>query len=243
MSASPPVRVLVWNEFLHERTPDDPAAEIYSAGIHAVLASSLRDHGCEVKTATLEEPECGLSGRALAEIDVVVWWSHYAVERVTWSAAERLRRRVLEGVGLVVLHSGHMARPFSLLMGTSCRLKWRESWARERIWTVDPTHPIAAGVPEYFELASEEPYGEPLDVPPPDELVFLSWFSSGEAFRSGLCYRRGRGRIFYFRPGHEAFPTYYDANVQRIVGNAVEWAAQPKPDPPYFGEWKPSYAG
>jgi trehalose utilization protein len=241
MSCDRPPRVLVWNEFLHEQTSGDPAASVYPNGIHATLAQALGDQGFDVTTATLGESWCGLSEDRLREMDVVVWWSHYAVERVSWAAAQRLRRNVLEGLGLVVLHSGHMARPFTLLMGTSCRLKWRESWALERIWTVDPSHPIAAGVPEHFELPAEEPYGEPLDVPPPDELVFVSWFAGGEAFRSGLCYRRGRGRIFYFRPGHEAFPTYYDANVQRVIANAVLWAAQPRPDPPFYGEWLPPY--
>src|SRR6185503_4900387 len=113
--------------------------------------------------------------------------------------------RVLDGMGLVVLHSGHFSKPFIRLMGTSCSLRWRESADRELVWTVHPSHPIAAGIPAVIPLAEHEMYGEFFDIPVPDELIFVSSFSGGEVFRSGCTFRRGHGKIFYFSPGDQDF--------------------------------------
>ena len=217
-------RVLIWNEYRHEKQHPAVAA-VYPDGIHAALAAPLAAAGFPVGTATLDEPEYGLSEAALAETDVLLWWGHMAHDEVDDAIVTRVQQRVLAGMGLVVLHSGHFSKLFKRLMGTSCDLKWREANERERIWVVAPGHPIAAGLDEYFELEREEMYGEFFDIPAPDELVFVSWFQGGEVFRSGCCYSRGAGRIFYFRPGHETYPTYYDANVQRVIANAVRWAA------------------
>ncbi len=109
-------------------------------------------------------------------------------------------------------------------MGTTCNLQWREDGGTERLWVVDPGHPIADGLDESIELPETEMYGEPFDVPEPDRLVFTSWFEGGEVFRSGCCYQRGNGRIFYFRPGHETFPIYENDEIRRVLRNAVEWA-------------------
>ncbi|WP_372526036.1 ThuA domain-containing protein [Piscinibacter sp.] len=226
------ISVIVWNEYLHERE-DAGVRAIYPDGLHAVIADALRatpaiQRGAlplEVGTATLDQPEHGLSEERVAGCDVLVWWGHKAHHQVSDSVVERVQRRVLEGMGLVVLHSGHFSKVFRRLMGTNCSLKWREADERERIWVVEPSHPIAAGLGEYFELPYEEMYGERFDIPPPDSTVFISWFEGGEVFRSGCCWQRGHGRIFYFRPGHEAYPTYHDANVQRVLANAVQWAA------------------
>ena len=68
-------------------------------------------------------------------------------------------------------------------------------------------------------------YGEHFDIPQPDELVFVSWFEGGEVFRSGCCFYRGRGKIFYFRPGHETYPIFYQPEVLHVISNAVQWAA------------------
>jgi trehalose utilization protein len=68
-------------------------------------------------------------------------------------------------------------------------------------------------------------YGEHFDIPQPDQLVFISWFQGGEVFRSGCCWHRGKGKIFYFRPGHETFPIYYNEQVQRVIYNGVRWLA------------------
>jgi trehalose utilization protein len=218
-------RVTVWNEHRHERA--NPAVrEVYPEGIHAALAEGLRAHGlASVRTATLDEPEHGLSEAALAETDVLLWWGHKAHEEVADEVVGRVQRAVLGGMGLVALHSAHYAKIFRRLMGTTCTLNWRVAGERERLWVVAPSHPIAAGLGPYLELEREEMYGEVFDIPPPDELVLVSWFRGGEVFRSGCCFLRGRGRIFYFRPGHETYPTYHDPQVRRVVANAVRWAA------------------
>jgi trehalose utilization protein len=218
------LRVTVWNEGVHEKTHEE-ARKVYPDGMHTVIAKALRDQGLTVRTATLEESEHGLTEAVLAETDVLTWWGHMAHDRVDDKIVERVHKRVLEGMGLVVLHSGHFSKIFKKLMGTSCDLKWREANERERIWVVEPGHPIAEGLGEYFEIPHEEMYGERFDVPAPDTIVLLSWFQGGEVFRSGCCYQRGLGKIFYFRPGHETFPTYYQPEVQRVIYNGVRWAA------------------
>jgi trehalose utilization protein len=230
------IRVTVWNEFRQEHS-DAPVKRIYPDGMHAAIADGLRSSGgdLQVRTATLEEPEHGLTEAVLAETDVLTWWGHVAHDEVSDEVVDRVQRRVLEGMGLIVLHSGHFSRIFKRLMGTSCDLKWREDGRRERLWVVDPSHPIAAGLDETFVLPEEEMYGEHFDIPAPDGLVFISWFEGGEVFRSGATFSRGRGRIFYFRPGHETHPTYYDANARTVIANAVRWAAAPSGAQPTFG--------
>lgn len=223
-----PIRVTVWNEFVHERT-NEFVRQIYPEGMHAVIAEALRQQlGADaiVRTATLDEPEHGLTEEALAETDVLTWWGHAAHDQVSDAVVARVQQRVLEGMGLIALHSAHASKIFRTLMGTGCMLRWREAGERERLWITMPSHPIAAGFSsEFFELAHTEMYGEYFDIPQPDELVFISWFEGGEVFRSGCTFRRGRGRIFYFRPGHETYPIYHDSNVQRVIANAVRWAA------------------
>jgi len=234
------IRVTVWNEYLHEKR-DPKVAEIYPDGIHAVIAEYLRvQPGFEVRTATLDEPEHGLTEDALNDTDVLVWWGHIAHDRVSDLAVDRVYRRVvLEGMGLIVLHSGHFSKIFKRLMGTTCNLKWREAGEKERLWVVARGHPITEGIGEYFELEHTEMYGEPFDIPAPDELVFISWFQGGEVFRSGCCFYRGMGKVFYFRPGHETFPIYYDPNVLMVIGNAARWAAPVERPKPVFGNVKP----
>ena len=229
-------RVTVWNEYRHEIN-DDEVAKVYPDGIHGALAAALRDGGLKVRTATLDEPEHGLTEEVLDATDVLLWWAHMAHDEVADEVVERVYQRVLGDMGLVVLHSGHFSKIFRRLMGTSCDLKWRHD-DRERLWVVAPGHQIAEGLGEYIEL-EEEMYGEPFDVPPPEELVFVSWFGGGEVFRSGCCYRRGRGRIFYFRPGHETNPSYHDPDVRRVITNAVRWAAPTSGQAPIYGHTEP----
>jgi trehalose utilization protein len=234
------VRVTIWNEYRQERW-DDAVRAIYPDGIHAAIEAGLVElGGFEVRTATLDEVDHGLTAAVLADTDVLTWWGHQAHDEVDDDVVDRVQARVLDGMGLVVLHSGHFSKIFRRLMGTSCDLKWREDGRRERIWVVDPSHPIAEGLDESFVLAEEEMYGEHFDIPPPDELVFVSWFEGGEVFRSGCTFRRGRGRIVYFRPGHETHPTYHDANVLRVIANAARWAAAPGGERPAYGHRPPS---
>lgn len=218
------LRVTVWNEYRHEKHSERVAA-IYPEGIHGTLAAALRKHGFVVRTATLDEPEHGLTQKILDTTDVLTWWGHQAHAEVSDEIVDRVYKRVLDGMGLIVLHSGHFSKIFKKLMGTTCDLKWREANDHERLWVVAPGHPITEGLGEYIYLEHEEMYSEHFDIPQPETLVFVSWFSGGEVFRSGACYSRGRGKIFYFRPGHETIPTYHNAEIQRVIANAVRWAA------------------
>lgn len=220
-----PLRVTVWGEYRHEKK-NPKVAEIYPSGMHETIADCLRaDSSVVVRTATLDEPEHGLADPVLDETDVLVWWGHMAHGDVSDEVVAKAHKRVLEGMGLIVLHSGHYSKIFKSLMGTTCSLKWREATDKERIWNIMPSHPIAAGIGDYFEIPTEEMYGEPFGIPTPDELLFISWFTGGEVFRSGATWYRGNGRIFYFRPGHETYPTYHQPEVQKVISNAVRWAA------------------
>ncbi|MEX2388225.1 MAG: ThuA domain-containing protein [Phycisphaeraceae bacterium] len=232
--AGTPLRVTVWHEHVHEKK-NKTVAEVYPNGMHAVWKDALEEQlgsDVTVRTALLEEPEHGLTQKVLDETDVLTWWGHAAHDKVDDKIVDRVHKRVLEGMGLVVLHSGHFSKIFKKLMGTGCGLKWREAAEKERLWCVNPGHPIADGLGEYFELPETEMYGELFDIPAPEELVFISWFEGGEVFRSGCCWTRGKGKIFYFRPGHETFPIYYDANVRKVIGNGVRYVA-PRTGSPY----------
>ena len=216
-------RILIWNEFRQEKNNEKVAA-VYPNGIHEVLASFLKENRENVvRTATLDEPECGLTEEILNETDVLLWWGHKFHQEVPDQIAERVRARVNSGMGFIALHSAHESKPFKLLMGTSCSLKWRVAGEKERAWNISPQHPIARGVGEYFELPHSEMYGERFDVPKPDDVIFISWYAGGNVMRTGCTWQRGNGKIFSFLPGHETYPIYYDKNVQQVIKNAVEW--------------------
>ena len=233
------IRVTVWNEFRHEKTHPKVTA-IYPEGMHTVIARHLSAQpGLEVRTATLDEPEHGLTEEVLAGTDVLTWWGHAAHGEVRDEIVDRVQQRVLDGMGLIVLHSGHFSKIFRRLMGTTCNLKWREAGEKSRLWVVEPGHPIVDGLGPYFEVEHEEMYGERFDIPQPDALVLISWFPGGEVFRSGCCFVRGKGRIFYFQPGHETYPTYYQPDVLKVIANAVRWAAPTPGVPVTFGNVKP----
>lgn len=223
-----PLRVTVWNEYRQERS-EAAVATLYPRGVHAPIVERLVEEGMLVTTATLDQPQHGLDAATLEATDVLIWWGHRAHHLVDDRVVERAQQRVLDGMGLVVLHSAHFSKLFCALMGTSCRLQHRVDGGRERIWCVAPAHPIAADLPPLITLAQEEMYGEHFDVPPPDELVFISSFESGEVFRSGCVWRRGRGRVFYWRPGHETYPSYHDPLVLQVIVNAVRWLGTAAP--------------
>jgi len=219
------LNVTVWNEFRHEQSKQQ-IRDIYPNGIHGAIADFLnKQEGIQAGTATLDEPEHGLTDEVLNKTDVLIWWGHMAHNEVKDEIVDKVHKRVLDGMGLIALHSGHFSKIFRKLMGTSCDLKWREIGEKERLWVVEPGHPIVNGIGEYIELPHEEMYGEHFDIPAPDTLVFVSWFAGGEIFRSGCCYHRGNGKIFYFRPGHESFPIYHNPEIQKVITNAVRWAA------------------
>ena len=222
-----PLDAIVWSDDAAGAALEGAAAALHPHGIAATLATVVREQLGEaavVTTAGLHEPDQGLPEERLAAADVLVWWAHEEHDAVAEETVDRVHRHVLDGLGLVVLHSGHHAKVFRRLMGTSGNLSWREGGDEELIWTLDPTHPIAAGVEQPIRLGRHEMYGEPFDIPAPDALVFVSAFSGGEVLRSGCCFKRGGGRIFYFSPGHESDPVYDHPQIRRVVGNAVAWA-------------------
>ena len=218
------IRVTIYNEFVHEKVNKNVAA-IYPNGIHNAIADFLKCDDITVRTVTLDDEECGLTEEVINETDVLIWWGHVRHDLVPDEVALRVKNAVLKGMGFIGLHSAHHSKPFKLLMGTTCNLSWREDGDMERIWTINPAHPIAQGIGRYFELEHEETYAEPFNIPNPDEVIFMGWYEGGELFRSGCTYTRENGKIFYFQPGHESFPTFYNENVQTIIRNAIRWVA------------------
>jgi trehalose utilization protein len=222
-----PLRLLVWNENVHESRGDETVTRIYPEGIHGAIAVGLREHfpEADVRTATLTDEEHGLTEEVLAGTDVLLWWGHVAHHEVSDEVVERVKRHVLGGMGLLVLHSAHFSKIFKSLLGTTCSLLWRNEGERELVWTVNPGHPIAGGIPHPIVIPEQEMYGELFDIPEPDDLVFISSFSGGEVFRSGVTFTRGRGRIFYFSPGDQEYPVYHQPEIRRVLANGVTWAA------------------
>jgi trehalose utilization protein len=221
------INLVVWNEFRHEKAHEE-VRKVYPDGIHTLLATTLgQKEDIVASTATLDEPEHGLTDAVLANTDVLIWWGHMAHHDVSDAVVARVQQRILEGMGLIVLHSGHFSKIFRAMLGTPCALKWREIGEKERLWNIDPAHPITQGIGAYIELPNTEMYGEPFTVPEPDKVVFISWFEGGEVFRSGCTWQRGYGKIFYFRPGHETFPIFYNPQIIQVLENAVRWAYSP----------------
>ncbi len=232
------IRVLIWNEYYHEPHGGRPG-ELYPEGMHKAIAAGIAADDLEIRTATLESDEFqGLSEEVLSWADVLVYWAHCRHEYVRDETAARVASHVRNGLGFVPLHSAHASKVFRLLMGTSCSLRWRNMDERERLWVVNPRHPVADGVPAEFSLASEEMYGEYFDIPKPEDIVFLGWFKGGNVFRSGIEFTRGYGKIFYFQPGHETCPTYYNPHVLRVISNAVHYCARTGVKPVFNGEFE-----
>ncbi len=233
------IRVTVWNEYCHERT-EEAVGKVYPNGIHRAIADFLgKEEDITVRCATLLDPECGLTQEVLDNTDVLIWWGHMKHHEVPDEIAQRVQESVLKGMGFVVLHSGHHSKPFKALMGTTCNVNWREDGDFCRVWVCDPSHPIAHGIDRYIEIPHEEMYTEPFGIPEPDQTLMISWYENGEVFRSGCTYRRGNGKIFYFQPGHETYPTYYIPDVQRVIINAVRWTAPDLRIPELICPWVP----
>ncbi len=219
------INVTIYNEYVHEQE-EERIRKVYPDGIHGAIASFLKkEAGFEIQTATLDMPEHGLTEDVLKKTDVLIWWGHKAHDKVKDEIVDRVQKRVLEGMGLIVLHSGHFSKIFKRMMGTGCGLGWREADESERLWVIDPTHPITEGLGAYIDIDHEEMYSEFFDIPEPDQLVFIGWFKGGNVFRSGATWRRGKGKVFYFQPGHESYPIYYKEEIQKVITNGVRWAA------------------
>ncbi len=217
------IKVTIWNEFRQEIN-DKIAQEIYPDGLHSPIQKYLEKEGYSVRIGKLDDIDQGLTKDILDDTDVLIWWGHVAHNEVKDEIVDQIQAHVLAGLGLIVLHSAHESKIFKRLMGTSCGLIWRDVHEREKLWNVNPNHPITLGIKEKITLEHEEMYGEVFDIPPPEDILFISWFEGGEIFRSGCTWHRGLGKIFYFRPGHEYYPTYYNKEILKIIGNAVRWA-------------------
>jgi len=227
------IRVTIWNEFIHEQQ-QGPTADVirshYPKGIHEALKEELAADDLEITAVSLDMPEQGLPQDLLEKTDVLFWWGHVGHAKVEDALVDRIQKRVLEGMGLVVLHSGHYSKIFRRMLGTHCSLRWREVGEKERVWVVDKFHPIAQGLPDSFVVPHTEMYGEPFGIPDEAHVVFISWYEGGNVFRSGVTFQRGQGKIFYFSPGHETFPIYRQPEVVKVLGNAARWAAQTRPN-------------
>lgn len=223
------INITIWNESEHK-------GRAYPEGMNAALASIFEGRADFTATGALLADEAqGFPADRLEQTDVLFWWGHCKHEKVSDELTERICARVREGMGAVFLHSAHFSKPFRALMGTTCSLSWRETFGeRERIWTTNPYHPIARGIENGFRLDNEEMYGEYFDIPKPDDVIFTGWFTGGEVFRSGCTFERGKGRIFYFQPGHESFPIYRNANIRSIILNAALWAVRADEGPVDF---------
>lgn len=219
------INVTVWSEYPHGQSRDDHK-KAYPNGLHEVIKDFLeKNKGLNVKVALFDEPSIGLSDEVLDNTDVLIWWAHVRHGQVTDEIVAKIKNKVLCGMGLILLHSAHFSKVFSAVIGTSGRLNWREASEKQRIWTTCPSHPIAKGIPETFVLEEEEMYGEYFDIPRPDDVVFMGWFEGGNVLRSGVTFTRGAGKVFYFQPGHETHKTFYNKHIQKIITNAVFWAA------------------
>ena len=222
------VNVLVWYENRPLPEAVEKEKQIYPRGVHGALGDLFgAEPDMSVRTAVMQDPDQGLGDEALNWADVLVYFSHKHWREISDSRVDAMQKRVMEGMGLVLLHSAHASRIFARLMGTRTQsLRWRERDEWQREWTVMPGHPIARGLEtEYFVIPQDETYGEYFEIPQPDELVFLTTAQGGEVLRSGCCCYWGLGRVFYFSSGHETYPVYYQKEVQTVLCNAVRWAA------------------
>ena len=218
------INVVIWNEFRHEKTKEEVKA-LYPEGIHALIKSFLDENAdMEVTLAALDDPDQGLPDELLEKTDVLLWWGHMAHGEVSDELVKKIQERVYLGkMGFIALHSGHHSKPFRAIIGTNGNLSWGRN-QKEIMWTLMPSHEIAAGIPDHFLLESEELYSEPFYIPQPDELVFGAWFEDGHIMRAGACFHRGAGKVFYFQPGHETCRSFYNPYVRRIITNAIRWA-------------------
>lgn len=221
------MKILIYNEGRDERLKPE-VLEVYPDGIGAVLKDVVSSiPGAEIlgiismyDMGTMEEMD-----KLLAITDVLVFWSHGGNSMFPDDIATLIQNHVLRGMGFVVLHSAIGSKPFKALMGTTCSIHYRHD-DFERLTCCNPQHPIAAGLPLHIELEKEESYGEYIDVPKPDDIIYLGWFDSGEVCRSVMTWHRGYGKVVFLQPGHETNPSYYDQHIRKLICNSCIWSAR-----------------
>lgn len=222
------MNVLIWAEDKPLEEHKEGMKKIYPNGIEKRLADILMvNEDMKIKTATMQDEDQGFSPEVLEQTDVLILWSHKHWRELEDIHVDEVCNRVKEGMGLVVLHSGHASKIFSELLGTRTQqLHWRENDERQRYYIVSPLHPIVAGIEEeYFDIPMDETYWEYFNIPQPEEQILLTSSEEGEVFRSGCIWKRGKGTIFYFQAGHETYPVYYQKEVMVIITNAVRYCS------------------
>lgn len=219
------LRVTVWCEGL-DPIQEPKAVACYPDDINGCIGAFLaKSEDMTVALHSQKEPENGLSQRILDETDVLVWWSHLYDNELSQEASDRVVEAVLNGMGLLLLHSSGGSKPSRALLGRNSNGgKYREVGELERVWIANRSHAIMEGLErEYIEVPQSEMYGEPYGLATPDDLLFISWFEGGEVLRSGVTWHKGLGKIFFFTPGHEEFPTYHIPEIQKVITNGVRW--------------------
>ena len=224
-------KVVVWSE--GTANVDAGSKEVYPNDINTAIAEGLKPlaaRGWEIVKASLNEPEQGLSDALLNSTDVLIWWGHKKHGDVKDELVGKIVSRVKEGkMGFIPTHSSHFCKPLKKLMGTACSWgEYKTDGTSVEILVKEPGHPICEGV-ENFKLPKIERYGEPFAVPTPEAVpldgVYTLPNGQTKPGRMGLCWTIGKGKVFYFTPGHETYDDYYRPEVRRIFVNAVLWAA------------------
>lgn len=217
------LRVLVWSEGTAPKN-------VYPHDINTAIAEGLRrDQRLDVRTASLSDPEQGLSDDALKQTDVLIWWGHLRHDQVHPDRVAAVVRRVRdEGMGFIATHSAHYSKPLKALLGTNCGWKggYFEDGSAVDLRVTAPRHPIARGI-SGFRIPHTERYEGEFEVPKPDVLIFDGTYEvNGHTAWQGMVWSIGKGRVFYFQPGHESFPIYYQDEVRRVFENAAHWCGR-----------------
>ena len=231
LAAAEKRKVVVWSE--GTANVDEASKKVYPQDINTAIAEGLaplETSGWQIVKASINDPDQGISDELLNSTDVLIWWGHKRHGDVKDELVNKIAQRVKDGkMGFIGTHSCHFAKPFKKLMGTAC--SWREYVAdgtSAEIIVKEPNHPICKGV-KTFKLPHIERYGEPFAVPTPESVPLDGLYTKPdgktEPARMGLCWTVGKGKVFYFTPGHETYNDYYRPEVRQIFVNAVQWAA------------------
>lgn len=229
------MRVTIFTEF-NKSMASEAGKRAYPEGMNECLRDLISEkHDVRMIVHTSEDDGTALTEEILKDTDVLVWWGHHYHATVSDSVVNLVQDYITRGMGLVALHSSHKSKIFMRMLGTPADLRWREINERERLWAINPAHPIARGLKEpYVDIPEDEMYGEPFSIPEPDELVFIGWFQGGEVMRSGCVFNRAYGKVFFFQPGHETNPTYKIPEIRNIILNAVDYVKPTAPIAPPF---------
>ena len=220
-------RVVVWSEGTAPKN-------VYPQDINAAIAEGLKPlKGWDIVTASINDPDQGLPEDMLNSASVLIWWGHQKHGAVSDALVDRIVKRVRDGgMGFIATHSAHYSKPLKAILGTPCGWKYYiDDGARVDLVVKAPSHPIALGV-KNFTLPHTERYGDPFEVPTPETVVFDGIYTlpngAAENAQQGMVWTVGKGRVFYFQPGHESYPIYFQDEIRHIFRNGVQWCASRK---------------